>query len=54
MKIDPTSFPDTHEEDSLIAKYVLDYQLGLCRDVQVPIPSSKTGYIYLASLQKRK
>lgn len=54
LQVDPTNLPNTHDTDALIAKYVLDYQLGLSRDVNVPIPESRTGYVYLASLQKRK
>lgn len=52
--MDPQGLPDTHDEDPMVAKYVLDHQLGLSKHSQVPIPKSKTGYIYLASLQKKK
>jgi len=38
LKTDPSSLPQTHEDDAYIAQYVLDYQLGLRRDVQIPIP----------------
>lgn len=48
--IEPEDLPDTHEDDCVIAKYVLDYMLKLNTDSRVPIPQSKTGYVYLASL----
>jgi len=54
LKVEPSTLPNTHETDEQISKYVLDFQLGLERNLDVPIPMSKTGYVYLASLQKRK
>lgn len=54
LEIDPKNLPDIHQDDALIAQYVLDFSLKLKTDVRVPFPQSKTAYVYLASLQKKK
>jgi hypothetical protein len=46
--------PEVHDSDPYIAQYVLDYALSLKKNIVVPVPESKTGYIYLAYLQKKK